>query len=69
MSTKTFESVLSLAMNAPSFASEIFASPEQALDGFDLTVEEFQKFKEMTRVDLEIQAQGNHKSFGVSMEY
>ena len=59
MSTKTFESVLSLAMNAPSFASEIFASPEEALDGFDLTAEEFQKFKEMIRVELEIHALEN----------
>jgi hypothetical protein len=56
MSSKIFEIVLTLAMNDPSFANEIFASPEQALDGFDLTSEELNKFKEMTRVEFEISA-------------
>ena len=69
MSSKTFETVLTLAMGDPSFANEIFASPEQALDGFDLTAEELNKFKEMTRVEFEASALENRKSFGVIIEY
>ena len=69
MSSKTFETVLTLAMGDPSFANEIFASPEQALDGFDLTAEELNKFKEMTRVEFEVSALENRKSFGMIIEY
>jgi len=68
MSSKTYEIVLTLAMGDPSFANEIFASPEQALDGFDLTAEEFQTFKEMTRVKFEASALGKSKSFGMIIE-
>ena len=69
MSAKTFETVMSLAIGVPSFANEIFASPDQALEGFDLTEEEIHKFKNMSRVEFEIIALENYKPLGVDIKY
>jgi len=52
MSTKGIEQVLSRAMSDNTFADQLFADPEKALTGFDLTSEEIAKFKGMSRNDL-----------------
>ena len=56
MSAQSVESVLSKAMSDAKFADALFADPEKALAGYDLTAEEFAKFKGLTRADFEIYA-------------
>ena len=52
MSAQSVESVLSKAMSDAKFADALFANPEKALAGFDLTKEEIASFKELSRDDL-----------------
>ena len=52
MSAQSVESVLSKAMSDASFADALFADPEKALAGYDLTKEEIASFKELSRDDL-----------------
>jgi hypothetical protein len=67
MSKEAVESVLSRAMSDPLFADALFADSEQALTGFDLTGEEVEKFKGMSRADFDtlMAAPEERKSFGV----
>ena len=53
MSAQSVESVLSKAMGDAVFAESLFANPEQALSGFDLTAEELANLKSMSRADFE----------------
>ena len=69
MSQQTVESVLTRAMGDAAFAESLFANPEKALTGFDLTAEEIASFKELAREDLGKMAQASleeRKSFGWS---
>jgi hypothetical protein len=53
MSTEAVESVLSRAMSDAAFADTLFANAEKALSGFDLTGEEVEKFKGLSRADFD----------------
>ena len=53
MSQQTVESILTRAMSDAAFADSLFANPEKALTGFDLTAEEVAKFNSMSRADFE----------------
>ena len=52
MSEQTVEAILSKAMSDAKFADALFADPEKALAGYDLTAEEAASFKELSRADL-----------------
>lgn len=67
MSQQTIESVLTRAMSDAAFAELLFANPDSALAGFDLTAEEVASFKGLAREDLSKMAQASledRKSFG-----
>ena len=69
MSTKGIEEVLSRAMSDAAFAESLFADVEKALTGFDLTTEEADSFKALSREDLSKMAQASpeeRRSFGWS---
>ena len=53
MSTKGIEAVLNQAMSDSAFADQLFASPEQALAGFELTTEESASLKSMSRAEFD----------------
>ncbi|MCK6568855.1 MAG: Os1348 family NHLP clan protein [Anaerolineales bacterium] len=53
MSQQTVESVLTRAMSDAAFADSLFANPEKALTGFDLTAEEIASLKGMSRAEFE----------------
>jgi hypothetical protein len=53
MSTEAVDSVLSRAMSDPLFADVLFTDAEKALAGFDLTGEEVEKFKGISRADFD----------------
>jgi hypothetical protein len=46
------ESILSRAMSEPAFADMLFANPEQALTGYELTAEERTSLQSMSRADF-----------------
>lgn len=52
MNIKGIESVLSRAMSDAAFTDLLFADPEKALAGFDLTAEEIKALKSMSRADF-----------------
>jgi hypothetical protein len=49
MSAETVETVLARAMNDASFAESLFSNAEEALASYDLTKEEIEGFKSMSR--------------------
>lgn len=53
MSAETVETVLTKAMNDATFAEALIANPDQALAGYDLTEEEAQGLKNMSREDFD----------------
>jgi hypothetical protein len=53
MSTEGIEAVLSRAMSDSAFADQLFANPEQALSGFELTTEELAKIKKISLADFD----------------
>jgi len=68
MSAQSVETVLSRAMSDNAFADQLFANPEQALAGFELTNEEATTFKRMARADFDNLLQGSpeeRKSFSL----
>jgi len=65
MSTKGIETILTKAIEDPKFADALFADPEKALAGFDLTAEEIAKFKDFSRAQFDEIALGNRKAFSV----
>ena len=52
MSAQSVESVLSKAMSDAKFADALFADPEKALAGYDLTAEETANLKNLSRADF-----------------
>jgi len=52
MSAQSVESVLSKAMSDAAFADALFADPEKALAGYDLTAEEKANFKKLSRAEF-----------------
>ena len=72
MSQQTVESILTRAMSDTAFADSLFANPEQALTGFDLTAEEVTNLKAMSRADFEQYAKATpeeRKSFGTGTNH
>lgn len=65
MSQQTIESILTRAMSDASFAETLFAEPDSALAGFDLTAEEIAKFKGLTRTQFQSMSIEDRKSFGI----
>lgn len=53
MSAETVDTVLAKAMNDATFAEALFTNPDQALAGYDLTEEEMQSLKNMSREDFD----------------
>jgi len=49
----TLETILTRAISDAKFADSLFASPDQALTGYDLSAEETITLKGMTRADLD----------------
>ena len=64
MSAQSVESILSKAMSDAKFADALFADPEKALTGYDLTSDERAKFKSLTRAHFEGMSPEERKSFG-----
>ena len=63
----TLETVLSRAMSEPAFAEQLFADAEKALAGYDLTAEEKDQLKGMSRTDFAAFSSASpeeRKSFG-----
>jgi hypothetical protein len=52
MSAESVNTILTRAMSDQAFADSLFANMDQVLRGFDLTPEEFSKFKGMSRADF-----------------
>ncbi len=68
MSANSIETVLGRAISEPEFADLLLSDPDNALAGYDLTAEEFESLRSMTRVDFETLAQASpeeRKSFSV----
>jgi len=53
MSAETVETVLTRAMNDAGFAESLFTNAEEALASYDLTKEELESFKGMSREAFE----------------
>ncbi|MBI3163152.1 MAG: hypothetical protein IPG44_12675 [Anaerolineales bacterium] len=53
MSAQAIEAVLTRAMSDTTFADMLFANPDAALAGFDLTAEEIAKIKSISRAEFE----------------
>lgn len=53
MSTQTVETVLNRAISDQTFREQLFANPDQALAGFELSAEELASFKSMSQADFE----------------
>ena len=53
MSQQTIESILTRAMSDATFAEALFANPDSALTGFDLTAEEVASLRSMSRAEFE----------------
>jgi hypothetical protein len=69
MSTKGIAAVLDQAMSDSKFADQLFANPDQALAGFELTTEEATTFKSMVRTDFDKLVQASpeeRKSFALN---
>ena len=68
MSTNGIEAVLSRAMSDNTFANQLFANPDQALVGFELTAEEAATFKGLSRAEFSslISLPEERKSMSVS---
>jgi hypothetical protein len=72
MSAQTVETILSRAMSDAKFADSLFASPDQALTGYDLSAEEAVTLKGMTRADLDSVAASSpeeRKSFALTLNH
>lgn len=68
MSADRIETVLGRAISEPEFADLLLSDPDNALAGYDLTAEELESLRSMTRVDFETLAQASpeeRKSFSV----
>jgi hypothetical protein len=52
VSADTVNTILTRAMSDQAFADSLFANMDHVLRGFDLTPEEFSKFKGMSRADF-----------------
>ena len=52
MSATSVETILSRAMSDSAFADQLFAKPDQALAGFELTSEEAATFKGLSRAEF-----------------
>ncbi len=63
MSAQSVESILSKAMSDAAFADALFADPEKALAGFDLTREEIASLKNLSRAQFEAMTPEERKSF------
>jgi len=46
------ETILTRAMNEPKFADKLFTDAENVLQEYDLSVDEMEKFRNMSPVDL-----------------
>jgi len=53
MSAQSVESILSKAMSDSKFADALFADPEKALAGFDLTPTEKDNLKNLSRAEFD----------------
>jgi hypothetical protein len=53
VSAQTIETILSRAMSDATFAETLFANPEKALAGYDLTADEIANVKGMARTDFD----------------
>jgi len=72
MSAFGIEAVLDRAMSDSALADQLFANPEQALTGFELTAEETSAFKGMARADFDKLVQASpeeRKSFGLRLNH
>ena len=72
MSQQTVESILTRAMSDAAFADSLFANPEKALSGFDLTAEEIANLKAMSRAEFEKYSKATpeeRKSFGIGFNH
>jgi hypothetical protein len=52
MSAQTLETILSRAMSDTTFTEALFANPEKALAGYDLTAEEIANLKDLPRAEF-----------------
>lgn len=67
MSSHSVETVLSRAMSDNTFAELLLANPDQALAEYDLTPEELDVLKQISRADVDAFAKASpeeRKSFG-----
>jgi hypothetical protein len=72
MSAQSVEAILSRAMSDAKFADSLFANPDQALAGFELTAEESNTFKGMARADFDKLFQASpedRKSFALTLNH
>lgn len=78
MSTQTVETVLNRAISDTTFREQLFANPDEALAGYELSAEETANFKGMSQADFEALAKatpeerisfarytGNHNETGL----
>lgn len=63
----TIETILARAMSEPDFAQQLIADADRALMGYDLTAEEIETFKGISRVEFDGMAANpeNRKSFSL----
>ena len=66
MSIESVQAILSRAMSDAAFAELLFADPDKALSGYDLTADEIAKFKAMSRAEFAAIITEERKSFGGS---
>jgi hypothetical protein len=68
MSAQIVETILSRAMSDAKFANSLFANPDQALVGFELTSEEVANFKSLSRAEFDAMTAASpeeRKSFSI----
>jgi hypothetical protein len=61
----TIETILSRAMNDPTFADALFADPEKALAEYDLPAEVIAQFKNLSRAQFEAWEAEDRRSMSV----
>lgn len=58
----TLETILTRAMNDPEFAEQLFIDPDKALDTYQLSTQEMELFKNLTRAKFTALAPEERKS-------
>jgi len=63
----TIETILSRAMSDTEFANLLIVNPVEALVGYELTIEDVERLKNLSSAEFEAMATDERRSFGIIM--